>query len=170
MSEARAPKPIINVAEAPLQELTSPKAKFQAKLARLGPLLGTEKLGAMLTILEPGKCAFPFHAHHAIEELFYIVEGTGSYRYGDKTYTIRQGDLLTAPTGGTARAHQIVNTSDGRLVFLAVSTMDAVDIVEYPSSGKMRVYARGEAGAAETGLNRVVRRDPTVDFYEGEEE
>ena len=171
MRKTSAPKPVVNIAEAPLQELTSPKAKFRAKLARLGPMLGTEKLGAMLTIVEPGKSAFPFHAHHAIEELFFIVEGTGSYRYGDQTFPVRSGDLLAAPTGGAAQAHQIVNTGDARLVFLAISTMDPVDIVEYPKTGKLRVYAQGEAtDAARARLNHVMRRGSAVDLYDGEEE
>lgn len=33
----------------------SPKGKLKAKLGRMGPRLGARKLGAMLTILEPGK-------------------------------------------------------------------------------------------------------------------
>ena len=35
----------------------SPNEKFKAKLGRMGPALGAEKLGAMLTIVEPGKIA-----------------------------------------------------------------------------------------------------------------
>lgn len=171
MSETRGPKPVVNIAEAALQDLASPKAKFQAKLARLGPVLGAERLGAMLTVLEPGKRAFPLHAHHAIEEMFFIVEGTGSYRYGDQTFSIRQGDLLAAPTGGAERAHQIVNTGAGRMVFLAFSTIDPVDIVEYPDSGKLRVYAQGGmAEVADARLNHVMRHGPAVDLYEGEED
>jgi Cupin domain len=86
-------KPVLNIADVELMDFGSPKSKFKAKPGRMGPVLGARKLGAMLTILEPGKRAFPFHRHHAIEEMFNIVEGSGECRYGSETHAIKPGDL-----------------------------------------------------------------------------
>ena len=141
MSQEKSRKPVLNIDDAELMDFASPNEKFKAKLGRMGPALGAEKLGAMLTIVEPGKRAFPFHVHHAIEEMFYVIEGAGEYRFGDETFPIRKGDLLGAPTGGPERAHQIVNTGDETLKYLAFSTMDKIDVVEYPDSDKFLTFA-----------------------------
>ncbi len=163
-------KPVLNIADVELMDFGSPKGKFKAKLGRMGPPLGARKLGAMLTILEPGKRAFPFHRHHAIEEMFYIIEGTGEYRYGGEAHQIRPGDLLSAPVGEGTEAHQVVNTGKATMKFLAFSTMDPVDIVEYPDSGKARMYSAGPDGdPRKARLNRLIGDAGNADFFAGEE-
>lgn len=160
MTAQSASGPVLNIDAAPLGEHASPDGAFKARHARMGPLIGCEKLGVMLTVLEPGARAFPLHAHHAIEELFFIVEGEGAYRCAGETHRVRAGDVLAAPTGGGDTAHQIVNTGNGVLKFLAVSTMDAVDVVDYPELGKRRVYAERH------GLNDISPLSATVALYE----
>lgn len=163
-------KPILNINDAELMDFGSPGGRFKARLGRMGPALGAGKLGAMLTILEPGNRAFPFHRHHSIEEMFYIIEGEGEYRYGDEVYPVKPGDLLSAPVGDGAKAHQIVNSGNATLKFLAFSTMDPVDIVEYPDSGKYRAYSAAASGDPRDALvNRLASKDHAVDFFEGEE-
>ena len=163
-------KPVLNIDDAQLIDFGSPSGKFQSKLGRMGPALGAEKLGAMLTIVEPGKRAFPFHVHHAIEEMFFIIEGEGEYRFGEETYPVKAGDLLSAPTGGADRAHQIVNTGKATLKYLAFSTMDKTDIVEYPDSNKFLAFA-SEDGTPQTARMRFIgRKDAGVDYFDGEDE
>lgn len=163
-------RPVLNINDAPLTDFGSPKGKFVAKLARMGPALGAKRMGAMLTIIEPGKCAFPFHKHHAIEEMFFILEGKGRYRYGTKSHSIKSGDLLSAPVDEGAEAHQIVNTGKERLKFLAFSTMEGVDIVEYPDSNKFRAYSAGADGDLRNArFNSLTIAARSVDLFEGEE-
>ena len=50
--------------------------------------------------------------HCVNEEMFLILEGRGSLRYGANTYPVRAGDLIACPTGGAKTAHQLVNDSD----------------------------------------------------------
>lgn len=170
MTRSNDPKPVLNIDDADLVDFASPGGKFKAKLGRMGPALGAEKLGAMLTILEPGKRAFPFHRHHAIEEMFYIIEGAGEYRYGDEAFPVKPGDLLSAPVSEGAKAHQIVNIGSATLKFLAFSTMDPVDIVEYPDSDKFRAYSAGESGdPREAQFNYLVAKGDEADFFAGEE-
>src|SRR5262245_3318707 len=112
-------KPIINLADVPLREFGKGET-FAAKLGRIGPLLGSTGIGCTLTVVPPGKRAFPFHRHHVIHELFFVLEGTGEYRFGDKTYPVRAGDVIAAPAGG--EAHQLINTGSGDLRYLSLST------------------------------------------------
>lgn len=113
---------------------------FSAKLGRIGPMLGMEKMGCTLVELEAGKKAWPYHLHYGLEELFIIMEGNGSIRYDGDNHDIRAGDIIFAPTGeGTA--HQIINTSNATLRYLAVSTMVSPDMCYYPDSGKYAGYA-----------------------------
>ncbi len=163
-------KPILNIKDAELMDFSSPGGKFEAKLGRMGPVVGAEKMGAMLTVVEPGKRAFPFHAHHAIEEMFYVIEGSGEYRFGDETYPIKQGDLIAAPTGGAERAHQIVNTGSETLKYLAVSTMENIDVVEYPDSDKFLTFASEDGDPQNARMRYIGRHDTAVDYFDGEDE
>ena len=162
-------KPILNIADVDLMDFGSPGGKFKAKLGRMGPALGVEKLGVNITIVEPGKRAFPFHVHHAIEEMFYIIEGEGEYRFGEETYSIKPGDLLSAPCGGPERAHQIVNTGKDTLKYLAISTAEKMDVVEYPDSNKFLAFS-SEDGNPQTARVRLIgRQEMTLGYYDGED-
>ncbi|MBL0375541.1 cupin domain-containing protein, partial [Rhizobium sp. KVB221] len=105
----------------------------------IGPLIGASALGCNLVELAPGKRAFPFHNHRANEEMFIILEGCGEVRIGEETFPINVHDIISCPAGGPKTAHQIVNSSEATLRYLALSTRHATDIVEYPDSGRFRV-------------------------------
>lgn len=114
--------------------------KFAAKIGRIGVRLGAQKLGYNVTVIPPGKRAYPMHSHRANEEMFFILEGSGTLRIGAESYPIRQGDVIACPPGGPETAHQIVNSSDTELKFLAVSTMISPEMAHYPESGKVGLY------------------------------
>ncbi|MBV8061962.1 MAG: cupin domain-containing protein, partial [Nevskia sp.] len=132
--------PILNIADVkciPLRQL-APKLppehileKFDGGLGLIGPALGAQKLGYNLTVLAPGKPAFPFHNHRVNEEMFFILEGNGELRLGNARYPLRAGDIVACPPGGPETAHQIVNTSDRELRMLAVSTRLYPEICDY---------------------------------------
>jgi uncharacterized cupin superfamily protein len=128
-------KPVINMDEIPMMEFGN-GGKFAAKLGRIGPLLGARNLGCMLTIVPPGKRAFPHHAHLNIDEMMVILEGEAEYRFGTDTYPVKAGDVVGAPPGGAEVAHQLINTGDTDLKYLAFSTNDETSVVVYPDSGK----------------------------------
>ncbi len=75
-------KPVINIADVPLRDNAHGEA-FAAKIGSFGRMIGSTGMGVMLHVVEPGKKAFPFHAHHMTQELFVILEGEGTYRFGD---------------------------------------------------------------------------------------
>lgn len=117
--------------------------KFECDAVRIGPLLGAKSLGYSYDVVPPGKRSCPFHSHRAEEEMFFIVKGRGTLRYGDQTRPIRAGDVICCPTGGPETAHQIVNDSDALLAYLSVSTMMPAEVCEYPDSKKIGAFGGG---------------------------
>ncbi len=163
-------KPVINIADAQLREMNGAGGAFCAKIAPLGELIGAGGLGCMVTLVEPGKKAFPYHVHHVVNELFVILEGSGEYRYGGERYPIRAGDVLAAPAGkGSALAHQIVNTGETDLKYLGISDKPVSDVCEYPNSGKFAVTSRFDwSDPAAGGIRYVGRLESGVDYFDGE--
>ncbi|MGK9234198.1 cupin domain-containing protein [Inquilinus limosus] len=58
------------------------------------------QLGVSYSEVPPGKSGCPFHNDRGDDELFVIIEGQGTYRYGDDKHPIRAGDVLGASAGG----------------------------------------------------------------------
>jgi uncharacterized cupin superfamily protein len=159
-------KPTINIDDVALAERGHGE-RFKVKLGRVGPQVGLTKLGCSLHLVPAGKRAWPRHAHHEADELFYVVSGSGEYRFGSETFPIRAGDLLGAPAGKTA--HQIVNTGAGDLRYLAFSTIGSFDVVEYPDSGKFGVAAGIQNADFQTAtFLHMGRASPSLDYWEGE--
>ena len=149
----------------------APSEAFGAMVAPLGQTLGLSGLGAMFTTVDPGKRAFPFHNHLGNDELFVILEGQGTYRFGDGEYAVRAGSVCGAPRGGTRTAHQLINTGDVPLRYVAVSTMRDPDVAEYPDSGKFAAFAMGDATEFRNAHLRFVgRREDSRNYWEGETE
>lgn len=168
-------QPIMNVADVELKPSHPPLSgalaeKFSgARIGSIGPLVGAEKLGYNVTVVPPGRRAFPFHNHRVNEEMFFVLEGTGAVRIGEETFPVKAGDIIACPPGGPERAHQIVNTSDAELRYLAVSTKLSPEIAEYPDSQKFGVLAQFEEPDGKRRPFRYLGRTETaLDYYDGE--
>jgi len=167
-------QPVINldqlIAQAPPAEYAAPgeaAARFAPRCAMIGELIGTKAFGCNLTVLAPGKRAFPFHNHRVNEELFIVVEGSGEIRIGAQRHALRKGDIVACPAGGQETAHQIINNSDAELRYLALSTCLSPEVVEFPDSGKYAVIVE-DADGTTLGQRTVGRLDASVDYWEGE--
>ena len=161
--------PIVNIAD--LQFRANEHGdRFGSRMGAIGTKVGAKKLGYNVTIVPPGKRAFPCHNHHINEEMFFVLEGQGEVRIGDTTHPIRQGDVVACPPGGPEVAHQIINTSNADLKYLAVSTKLTPEIVDYPDSKKFGILA--EIGTGPDGKPQrfafLGRPDGSLDYYDGE--
>jgi uncharacterized cupin superfamily protein len=136
-------------------------SQFASDGVRIGPLLGARDLGFSYDVVPPGKRSCPFHSHRAEEEMFFIVRGSGTLRYGDETRPIRAGDVICCPTGGPETAHQIVNDSDSELAYLSISTMMPAEVCEYPDSKKIGAFAM-------SGMRHTTHVDRHVDYWTDE--
>ena len=154
---------VVNIDELALERFEK-GAAYRSDCARLGPLLGAKSLGYSYDVVPPGMRACPFHSHHAEEEMFFIVRGEGTLRYGAETRRIRAGDFICCPTGGPETAHQIVNDSDAELAYISVSTMMPAEVCEYPDSGKIGAFG----GATPSRVKHMTEASAAVDYWKGE--
>jgi uncharacterized cupin superfamily protein len=158
-------KPVVNIADVALQERGHGET-FKFKMGRVGPMVGLTGLGCTIHVVPPGKRAWPFHRHHVMDELFFIVSGKGEYRFGEETFAVGAGDIIGAPAG--SQAHQIINTGKGDIRYLGISSMSDVDIVEYPDSKKVAIAAGVKNADFKTATYVGVGRIAPADYWDGE--
>ena len=176
MSDKPRTKPVINLDEVTLEERAaffqppgSVADRFGSRSGMVGARIGARLLGYNITAVAPGKRAFPLHSHHANEEMFYILQGTGELRIGDERYSLRAGDFIASPPGGPDTAHQILNTGSEEMRYLAVSTMITPETVEYPDSKKIATYSRlPQPDGSLRVLRQISREGQSVDYWDGE--
>jgi uncharacterized cupin superfamily protein len=118
-----------------------------------------KKLGAGFDILAPGKRSCPYHYHLAQEEMFVVLQGTGTLRVAGEMLSVRAGDVVVIPPG-PEYPHQFINTSDAPMHYLSISTQERPEICYYPDSGKIGAFAKD---------HRVMtRRASSIDYWDGE--
>lgn len=157
--------------------------RFGHRRKRLASAAGGKKVGCSLYEVEPGRAAFPRHYHLANEEAIYVLEGSGTLRLGreGEEVTLSRGDYVALPVGAGG-AHQLVNTSDEVLRYLCLSTVVEPDVLVYPDSGKVGIYAGEAAGdpkdgevfaeflRGDLGVGYYYLQDAEVGYYDGEED
>lgn len=142
---------------------------YESRDASVSRLLALTRLGCSYTEVPPGKSSCPFHVHHAEDEMFVLLEGEGEYRFGDMRHQVRAGDVLGAPVGGPEYAHQLFNTGDVPLKYLAISSKAEVDVCEYPDSGKYAVTSRKRTLAGKPYFRVNGRVENSLDYWDGED-
>ncbi len=125
--------------------------------------LGGDKMPCSLWELPPGKRSFPMHVHHVTEEALFVVSGRGKVRTPDGETELGAGDYVSFPAGGPA--HQLVNDGSEPLVYLGLSAVTGVDIVEYPDSQKVACTV----GSWPNAKRFLFRARDQVDYFDGEE-
>ena len=160
-------RPVINVADAPVHAGKS-GAYFEYSMTELSSSAGANAIGANLTRVPPGKAAFPFHHHHANEEHFFVLSGSGVLRVGASTFDVKAQDYIVNLPGGPEGAHQLINTGVDDLVYLAISTVTVPEVVGYPDSGKTGVRF---AASQEEGARFLIENSAkdAVGYWEGED-
>jgi len=162
-------KPVMNLDDLEYTEFGKGK-KFLAERAAVSNKIGGKRLGYAVVRLKPGKRAWPYHSHCVIEEAFYVLEGEGTLRHAEEEYAIRAGDFICSPAD-PEQPHQIINTSEKTLSYIAISTLDHTDVMHYPDSGKYGVWHGNTDNLADPG-NFIVfaRKDTAVEYWDGEAE
>jgi uncharacterized cupin superfamily protein len=153
------PRPILNV-DALEYRPWGHGERFEARVGDIAAKIGAQKLGYNVTVVPPGKRAYPAHCHRVNEEMFFVLEGQGELRVGSERYPVRAGDIIACPPGGPETAHQIINDSNAELGYISVSTMMPAEVCEYPDSKKVGAYGGG--------LRHMTRTDHHVDYWTDE--
>ncbi len=143
--------------------------RFGARIAPLSEVLGMSGLGAMFVVVEPGKRAFPFHNHLGNDEMFVILDGEGTYRFGSNSFPVKAGDVCAAPRGGPDTAHQLINSGSGPLRYIGISTLNDPDIAEYPDSGKFAAIGIAPGPSFfEAHIKHIGKREDALGYWDGE--
>jgi uncharacterized cupin superfamily protein len=137
---------------------------FEARRARVGRQAGAEQLGVSVWEVPPGQAAYPYHWHHAEEEVVVVLEGGPSLRTPEGWRELEQGEVVAFPVGEDG-AHQLVNRTDATIRFLSISTMPRAEVVHYPDSGKIGAYGN----RLTRDVRKTFRGGDDVDYYDGEE-
>lgn len=143
---------------------------FAYRRKALAAATNAESLGCSLYEVPPGKRPFPYHYHTANEEAIFVLSGNGAIRTRDDTFEIRGGDYVALPVGESG-ARQVINSSDEPLRYLCLSTMIEPEIIMYPDSSKVGLFA----GSAPFGsmdrrtLTQFLPEKAEMDCWDGEE-
>lgn len=159
--------PVVRIADLPLEPFSQGNS-YQSADAGIADRLGLTQIGASYSEVPPGKSGCPCHVHHVEDEMFVILEGEGTYRFGSESYPVMAGDVLGAPRGGVEHAHKLTNTGKGPLKYLSISTKSDIEVCEYPDSGKFMV----SSSVAPRGAGRfryIGRGNSPLDYWDGED-
>jgi uncharacterized cupin superfamily protein len=155
---------VTNIADVPTGGLTHGQ-RFGSRQKRLGAATGGKRLGCSYYEVDPGKTAFPYHAHFGTEEAMYVLEGEATLRLGGKEIPVRAGDYVAFPTGADS-AHQLVNSSAATVRYLCLSAALETDVTIYPDSGKLAVLSVDQGNVR---LREIFKRGTPVDYWDGED-
>jgi uncharacterized cupin superfamily protein len=119
---------------------------------RLGQTGGAVKAGLNHVVLAPGTRGAPPHCHALEEELFVVLEGTGTATLGNEDHPLAAGDVLArAPSTGVC--HSLTAGPSG-MTYLAYGTREPGDSTWNPEQGVVRLRGLGvtiPAGAQPAG-------------------
>jgi uncharacterized cupin superfamily protein len=132
---------------------------FRSRMARFGPTIGAEQLGASVYELDPGESICPYHYEFPEEEWLLVLEGNPTLRDPDGEHLLEPGDLVVFVEGPEG-AHKVSNGIDqpGVARVMMLSTKSKTAVCVYPDSNKVGVWP----------LGKLFRIDDAVDYYDGE--
>lgn len=134
---------------------------------RLAGATADDDLGCSLYEIPPDKRGWPYHYHSGNAEAIYVLSGTGELRGPDDKREPLEPGVYAAFPAGPAGVHQLRNTDDEPLRYLAMSTMQEPEVLRYPDSDKVGVMT-GEPPGGESEarrLDRYFRLDDAVDYW-----
>jgi uncharacterized cupin superfamily protein len=134
---------------------------YRAGMARFGPSIGAEKLGASLYELPPGQSICPYHYEYPEEEWLIVLEGRPTLRHPDGEDELEEGDVVCFPEGPEG-AHKVTNRTDETVKVLMFSTKTKTAVAVYPDSDKIGIWTGNDADHV------IVPRESNVDYYTGE--
>jgi len=103
-----------------------------------------------------GKPGYPYHAHSAQWEFYYVLSGEGFVRDAEGRTRVEAGDFFLFKPG---EAHQLMGGEREDLVVMCVADNPIGETCYYPDSKKNSVYQPA----------REFIRGESLDYFDGEE-
>jgi uncharacterized cupin superfamily protein len=139
--EAERPAGLVALADVP--------ATMDGRVRRVGKASGAVATGLNHVVLAPGDQGAPAHCHSREEELFVVLDGSGTLELWERGaerpegHAVRPGDVISRPAG-TGVAHALRPGAEG-LSYLAYGTRDGSDMCFYPATGRVALRGLGIA-------------------------
>jgi uncharacterized cupin superfamily protein len=130
---------------------------YNTSYARVGPVLGAEKLGLSVYQLPPGQSICPYHYETGEEEWLIVLVGEPTLRTPDGEQALRPWDTVFFPAGEEG-AHKVTNGTDETVRVAIWSNRVNPNTSIYPDSQKVGAWPP----------NKLFRLDDAVDYWDGE--
>ena len=98
---------------------------------KIGDHFGLKNFGVNLTELLPDSISALKHKHLKQEEFIYILSGTPTLVFGNNQFQMHPGECFGFKAG-SEEAHQLVNNSNEKVVYLEIGDRTSGDAVVYP--------------------------------------
>ena len=155
-----------NIKDVPEETWASPSGKFGNAGKEISIALGRNRASTDLTQrhpfdveitrIAPGTIPYPYHAHSAQWEFYYVLSGKGVARHKDGTTVIESGDAFIFQP---EEAHTFLNDGSEDLVMFIVADNPIGESSYYPDSKKWLVRSP----------ERHLMRGESLDYFDGEE-
>ncbi len=136
---------------------------YEAGYVRLGPQLGSERLGATVYELEQGNSNCPYHYEYGNEEWLLVLSGKLTVQHPGGETELGPGDLASFPNGPDG-AHKLTNKGAELVRLVMFSTKVDPSMAVYPDSDKIAAWPG--PGGDEDVIR--VRRESNVDYWDRE--
>jgi uncharacterized cupin superfamily protein len=153
-------RPVANLFDVALTKDDDDPDGYNASYARVGPLIGAEKLGVSVYELPPGESICPYHFEVTEEEWLLVLAGAPVVRTPEGERALEPGDVVCFPAG-EAGAHKVTAGDEPARVAIW-SSKNAVGVSVYPDSAKIGVWFQGR--------HHMLRLEPQLDYWDGEAE
>jgi uncharacterized cupin superfamily protein len=110
---------------------------------QLGDVFGLSNFGVNLTRMVPGSISALRHSHSSQDEFIFILEGSPTLVTESGDTELRSG-MCAGFKAGEGGGHQLVNRSNGVVVYLEIGDRTAGDSVFYPDDD-IQAYLDGGA-------------------------
>ena len=126
-----------------------------AMVVKVSPQLGSQNDIAIVQKIRPGK-GTGLHYHKDADEIFYVIEGTGTAILGTKRYDIEAGDFIFIPKNLDHKIRKYDSTGILKVVFF----MDKPGLLEFFKERHKQFYMDKKPMTLEE-LNRVAEKYET---------
>jgi uncharacterized cupin superfamily protein len=129
------PRPVVHT-PAVRGEVPDPhlEAGTRYRTAKLGALLGADRLDGTVIELDPGEGSEPYHYVHGREEWLLVLAGSPTLRHPQGKEQLDDGDLVCLHEGPPG-AHRLVNGGGPVVRALSLSTTGLPAAVCFPDTG-----------------------------------
>jgi uncharacterized cupin superfamily protein len=147
----------VNLFDVPVEDDADDPEGYRTSYARIGALVGGQKLGVTVYRIRPGQSICPYHYEIGFDEWLIVLTGRPTLRTPAGEQELRPWDVAFFPDG-EAGAHKVTNNTGEDLRVAMLSNKRDPGAAVYPDSNKVGIFPP----------NKLFRLTDAVDYFDGE--